>query len=106
MKFNFYNQGDLRFELTDDILVGNTGLGFIGKVLSQVNFDLMVNEDVMPHGNQTIRTSDSLRTMIGIIAQGELSYQEVEELRDDSGFSYINSGQKSAFRVRIATTFG
>lgn len=105
MKFNFYNQGDLRFELTDDVLVGNTGLGFIGKLLSQVNFDLKVNEDVMPHGNQTIRTSDILRTMIGIIAQGELSYEEVEELRDDPAFSYLIQAKKvpseSALRQRL-----
>lgn len=81
MKFNFYNKGNLRFELTDDILVDNTGLGFIGHLLSQVDFDLMVNQDTVPHGNQTLTTSDILRTMIGIIGQGELSYEEVSAAR-------------------------
>ena len=51
MKFNFYNKGDLRFELTDDILVDNTGLGFIGQLLSQADFNLTVNGDSIPHGN-------------------------------------------------------
>lgn len=60
MKFIFYNKGDLRFDLTDDILVDNTGLGFISQLLSQDDFSLTVNGDSIPHGNQTLETSDIL----------------------------------------------
>ncbi len=91
--------------MTDDILVDNTGLGFIGHLLSQVDFDLMVNQDTVPHGNQTLTTSDILRTMIGIIAQGELSYEEVEDLRDNPSFPYLIQTNKvpseSALRQRL-----
>lgn len=105
MKFNFYNKGDLRFELTDDILVDNTGLGFIGQLLSQADFNLTVNGDSIPHGNQTLETSDILRTMIAIIAQGDLSYEEVEKLRGNPSFGYLmqlkNVPSESALRQRL-----
>lgn len=105
MKFNFYNHDDLRFELTDEILVGNTGIGFISQLLSQTDFNVKVNGDFKPHGNQTLSHSDILRTMIAIIAQGELNYEEVEELRDNPSFSYLIQANQvpseSALRQRL-----
>lgn len=65
----------------------------------------MVNQDTVPHGNQTLTTSDILRTMIGIIGQGELSYEEVEDLRDNPSFPYLIQTNKvpseSALRQRL-----
>lgn len=59
MKFTFYNKGYLRFELTDDILVDNIGLGFIGQLLSQADFNLTVNGDSVTHGSDKSEYSGS-----------------------------------------------
>lgn len=49
----------------------------------------MVNSTIKPHGNQTLRTSDILRTMIAIIAQGEILNEEIEGLRQHPSFAYL-----------------
>lgn len=85
----FYNRDKFQIKFTDDIFAPMTGLGFIGQLLLNTNFDARFDSLKAPHGKQTPTHSAVFKAMIGLIAEGVVEFEEIDPHKDKPSFFYL-----------------
>lgn len=72
-------------EQSDEPIIGFAGLAMIGEMADACKLDTVVKHRESP--NTTFKERDILRTLVGLMALGRTSFDQVRQYRDDVHFA-------------------
>ena len=80
---------------TDEIIVNETGLSMVGKILNDTSFRTQINnKNIIKNSSILVPTYDIMATYIGCLAQAKPEFARIEEYRNDKFFANAMMLQK------------
>ena len=92
-----------KIKFTDEIIVNETGLTMVGKILNDTSFRTKINnKSKIKNSSNIIPTYDIMATYIGCLAQAKPDFERIEEYRNDQFFKKAMMLEKKSPSESIA----
>lgn len=92
-----------KIKFTNEIIVNETGLTMVGKILNDTSFRTKINnKSKIKNSSNVIPTYDIMATYIGCLAQAKPDFERIEEYRNDQFFKKAMMLEKKSPSESIA----
>ena len=84
-----YNNKNFIIEVTDEVIIPNTGIGLLSTILRSTHFLERMNQLTVPSPHQKYANSDCLLSYLGLLFQGTNAFEEIDFHRNNPSYSYL-----------------